>query len=154
MSAKKKVGILGASGYTGADAVRLQYRYGDGDPWLDRTMTEETGNEFSASVSATEVRSGFWYKVTAGDAQTPGMWEPTITAVIAGNTMVPTVTRPNRTKPESIRRRSWGSIFSRRPAIAAHMQAGSTRFKAASRMKSSASPSAGTNAFPPCSLSA
>jgi hypothetical protein len=55
----------------GPDAVRLQYRYGEGDPWLDRTMTEEVGNEFSASVSATEVRSGFWYKVTAGDAETP-----------------------------------------------------------------------------------
>ena len=55
----------------GPDAVRLLYRYGEDDPWLDRTMTEESGSEFSASVSATEVRSGFWYKVTGGDAETP-----------------------------------------------------------------------------------
>jgi collagen type III alpha len=54
----------------GPDAVRLQYRYGEDDPWLERQMTPESGSEFSATVSATEVRSGFWYKVSGGDAET------------------------------------------------------------------------------------
>jgi hypothetical protein len=54
----------------GPEAVCLLYRYGEDEPWLQRVMTDESGNEFSTSISATEVRSGFWYKVTGGDAET------------------------------------------------------------------------------------
>ncbi len=54
----------------GPDAVRLLYRYGEDDPWLERPMTEEARREFSVSVSATEVQSGFWYKSAGGDFET------------------------------------------------------------------------------------
>jgi hypothetical protein len=53
-----------------ADAIRLQYRYGPEDPWLERPMSEDSGNEFSVNLSATDIRSGFWYKVAGGDAET------------------------------------------------------------------------------------
>ncbi len=53
-----------------ADAVRLLYRYGEDDPWLERTMAADADRQFSTNVSASEVRSGFWYKVAGGDAET------------------------------------------------------------------------------------
>lgn len=55
----------------GPDAVRLLYRYGEGDPWLERPMTDEARREYTATVASNEVRSGFWYKVAGGDAETP-----------------------------------------------------------------------------------
>jgi hypothetical protein len=52
------------------DAVKLLYRYEEGDPWLERRLAPETGREWTASLSAIEIKNGLWYKVTGGDAAT------------------------------------------------------------------------------------
>lgn len=54
----------------GADAVKLVYRYDEGDPWLERPLSQEPSREWTTSLSALEVRNGLWYKITGGDAET------------------------------------------------------------------------------------
>jgi hypothetical protein len=53
-----------------ADAVKLLYRYEDGDPWLERQLIQEPSRAWSTSLWAIEVRNGFWYKISGGDAVT------------------------------------------------------------------------------------
>jgi hypothetical protein len=53
-----------------ADAVKLLYRYEEGDPWLERLLVQEPSREWTSSLSAIEVKNGFWYKITGGDAVT------------------------------------------------------------------------------------
>lgn len=53
-----------------ADAVKLLYRYEESDPWLERRLIQEPSREWSTALSAIEVRNGFWYKITGGDAAT------------------------------------------------------------------------------------
>ena len=53
-----------------ADAVKLLYRYEEGDPWLERRLIQESSGEWTASLSAIEVKNGFWYKIAGGDAAT------------------------------------------------------------------------------------
>jgi hypothetical protein len=52
------------------DAVKLLYRYEEGDPWLERRLAPEAGREWTASLSAIEIKNGLWYKITGGDAAT------------------------------------------------------------------------------------
>src|SRR5215469_2019201 len=52
------------------DAVKLLYRYEEGDPWLERRLTPEAGREWTTSLSALEIKNGLWYKITGGDAAT------------------------------------------------------------------------------------
>lgn len=52
------------------DAVKLLYRYEEGDPWLERRLVQEPSGEWTTSLSALEVRNGFWYQITGGDAAT------------------------------------------------------------------------------------
>jgi hypothetical protein len=52
------------------DAVKLLYRYDEGDPWLERPLIQEPSREWTASLSNIEVKNGFWYKITGGDAVT------------------------------------------------------------------------------------
>src|SRR5262249_27700182 len=51
-------------------AVKLLYRYEEGDPWLERLLMPEAGREWTTSLSAIEVKNGLWYKITGGDAAT------------------------------------------------------------------------------------
>jgi collagen type III alpha len=53
-----------------ADAVKLLYRYEEGDPWLERRLVLEPSGEWTTSLSALEVKNGFWYQITGGDAAT------------------------------------------------------------------------------------
>jgi hypothetical protein len=53
-----------------ADAVKLLYRYEEGDPWLERMLIQEPSRDWTTSLSAVEVKNGFWYKITGGDAET------------------------------------------------------------------------------------
>jgi hypothetical protein len=53
-----------------ADAVKLLYRYDEGDPWLERRLIQEASGEWTTSLTAIEVKNGFWYKITGGDAAT------------------------------------------------------------------------------------
>jgi hypothetical protein len=53
-----------------ADAVKLLYRYEESDPWLERRLIQEASGEWTTSLSAIEVKNGFWYKITGGDAAT------------------------------------------------------------------------------------
>lgn len=53
-----------------ADAVKLLYRYEEGDPWQERRLIQETSGDWTTSLSALEVRNGFWYQITGGDAAT------------------------------------------------------------------------------------
>ncbi|HWG44395.1 MAG TPA: DUF4175 family protein [Gemmataceae bacterium] len=52
------------------DAVKLLYRYDEGEPWLERRLLPETNREWTTSLSAIEVKNGLWYKITGGDAAT------------------------------------------------------------------------------------
>lgn len=52
------------------DAVKLLYRYEEGDPWLERVLFQEPNRDWTTSMSAIEVKNGFWYKITGGDAET------------------------------------------------------------------------------------
>jgi hypothetical protein len=55
-----------------ADPVKLLYRYEQTDPYLERVMRHEGGGEFTATISARDVKAGgLWYKVTGGGAETP-----------------------------------------------------------------------------------
>jgi hypothetical protein len=54
------------------DASRLLYRYQENAPFVERPL--ERGNsahEWDTVLPASEVRNGFWYKLRAGDAETP-----------------------------------------------------------------------------------
>jgi hypothetical protein len=53
------------------DALKLLYRYQEGDPYQERFLQEDAGREWSTVVSALDVHDGFWYKITGGDAETP-----------------------------------------------------------------------------------
>jgi hypothetical protein len=53
-----------------SDAVKLQYRYEEGDPWLERLLIQESNRDWTTSLSALEVKNGFWYRITGGDAAT------------------------------------------------------------------------------------
>jgi hypothetical protein len=52
------------------DAVKLLYRYEEGDPWLERRLVPEDNREWTTSLSSLEIKNGFWYKITGGDAAT------------------------------------------------------------------------------------
>ncbi|HEY7330006.1 MAG TPA: DUF4175 family protein [Gemmataceae bacterium] len=53
-----------------ADALKLLFRYDEGDPWLERRLIQEPSGVWTASLSAIDVKNGFWYKITGGDAAT------------------------------------------------------------------------------------
>ncbi|MHB1426449.1 MAG: hypothetical protein ACYC3I_25080 [Gemmataceae bacterium] len=53
-----------------ADAVKLLYRHEEGDPWQERLLIQEPSREWTTALSAIEVRNGFWYKISGGDAET------------------------------------------------------------------------------------
>lgn len=56
----------------GRDAPCLLYRHDPDEPYRQRYLSpDEAGGEWSATVAPNDVGEGFWYKVTAGDAQTP-----------------------------------------------------------------------------------
>jgi hypothetical protein len=52
------------------DAVKLLYRYEESEPWQERLLFQESSGDWTTSLSALEVRNGFWYKITGGDDQT------------------------------------------------------------------------------------
>ncbi len=52
------------------DAVKLLYRYEEGDPWLERLLLPEPSREWTTALSAIEVKNGFTYRITGGDAAT------------------------------------------------------------------------------------
>jgi hypothetical protein len=55
-----------------ADALRLLYRYNPGDPFEERPLEAgESHREWGTTLLATEIRTGLWYKVAGGDAETP-----------------------------------------------------------------------------------
>jgi hypothetical protein len=54
------------------DTVKLLYRYNLSDPYEEKFFERnDSANEWYATVRASEVHNGFWYKVTGGDAETP-----------------------------------------------------------------------------------
>jgi hypothetical protein len=54
------------------DAPCLLYRNEEGEPYRQRYLQpDESNREWATTMPAIDVRNGFWYKVTAGDAETP-----------------------------------------------------------------------------------
>ena len=54
------------------DALKLLYRYNPNEPYEERLFDSTTANrEWVTTLLPTEVRTGFWYKVAGGDAETP-----------------------------------------------------------------------------------
>lgn len=49
------------------DALKLHYRYRQGDPYIVRPLAEDADNQWVRTVVADDVQTGFWYKVTGGD---------------------------------------------------------------------------------------
>src|SRR5205823_5721825 len=53
------------------DAPKLHLRYHPSDPYLVRPLEPDADGDWSRLVPADEIQGGFWYKITAGDAETP-----------------------------------------------------------------------------------
>src|SRR5262249_13545884 len=52
------------------DSARLHYRYRQSDPYIVRLLEQDVDGEWIRTLVADEVQNGFWYKITAGDAET------------------------------------------------------------------------------------
>lgn len=52
-------------------APTLWYRHGPGDPFASMALEEDGNGQWGAVLAADLVRTGFWYKISAGDAETP-----------------------------------------------------------------------------------
>jgi len=53
------------------DALKLLYRYRDGEPSEEQLLEPESGNVWMTVVPPTRTFNGFWYKVVGGDDATP-----------------------------------------------------------------------------------
>src|SRR5262249_22295783 len=54
------------------DAPCLLFRYDPSEPYTQRYLqADESSREWAATISPPDVRNGFWYLVSAGDAVTP-----------------------------------------------------------------------------------
>jgi hypothetical protein len=54
------------------DAPCLLYRHDPAEPYQKRyLLRDDTGSDWATTVAPKDVGNGFWYKVTAGDAETP-----------------------------------------------------------------------------------
>ncbi|HKI33831.1 MAG TPA: hypothetical protein VKA46_18405 [Gemmataceae bacterium] len=53
------------------DALKLLYRYRDGEPYEEQPLEPENGDLWMTVVPPSRTFNGFWYKVTGGDAETP-----------------------------------------------------------------------------------
>ncbi|HZT81329.1 MAG TPA: DUF4175 family protein, partial [Gemmataceae bacterium] len=55
----------------GPDALRLLFRHGPAEPYQERLLEPEDNWQWGTALPAAQVRTGFWYKVAGGDAETP-----------------------------------------------------------------------------------
>jgi hypothetical protein len=54
------------------DSPRLQFRYNPSDAFADRPLDlDPSTNDWTTTLLPDQVQNGLWYKVTAGDAETP-----------------------------------------------------------------------------------
>jgi hypothetical protein len=53
------------------DSLKLHFRYGQGEPFEERALTQDLDGSWAAVIVADQVRNGFYYKVTGGDARLP-----------------------------------------------------------------------------------
>jgi collagen type III alpha len=53
------------------DALRLLYRYRDGEPYEEQILESEDGDVWMTIVPPSRTFNGFWYKIAGGDAETP-----------------------------------------------------------------------------------
>jgi len=53
------------------DALNLHFRYRQSDPYIVRPLEEDAEGEWLKTLVPDDVQTGFWYKVTGGDAATP-----------------------------------------------------------------------------------
>jgi hypothetical protein len=54
-----------------ATALMLHYRYDESDPYTTHNLQQDSTGEWSYSFFAADVRDGFLYKISGGDAETP-----------------------------------------------------------------------------------
>jgi hypothetical protein len=52
------------------DALRLLYRYRDGEPYEEQLLESDSGDLWMTVVPPSRTFNGFWYKVAGGDAET------------------------------------------------------------------------------------
>ena len=52
-------------------APRLLYRYQQADPFVPLALDDPPDGTWTTSMLADQVQNGFWYKIAAGDAETP-----------------------------------------------------------------------------------
>lgn len=53
------------------DAAALHFRYARTDEYMRLPLDEDVDRTWALTLVADRVRTGFWYKITAGDAETP-----------------------------------------------------------------------------------
>jgi collagen type III alpha len=53
------------------DSVRLLYRYNRTDPYARQPLERDANDEWTTTFLPDQVQNGFWYRIAAGDAQTP-----------------------------------------------------------------------------------
>src|ERR1019366_2910855 len=53
------------------DAPKLSYRYQASDDYLTRPLQQDADGMWTAQLHAAQIRTGFSYKISAGDAETP-----------------------------------------------------------------------------------
>jgi hypothetical protein len=54
------------------DVPRLHFRYNPNDPFAELPLVQDPStDEWTATLLPDQVQNGFWYKITAGDAETP-----------------------------------------------------------------------------------
>ena len=64
-----------ATGYVPAlnqkDSLKLHFRYHQSEPFEERSLVTDNDGNWTTVVHADQVRNGFWYKITGGDAHLP-----------------------------------------------------------------------------------
>jgi hypothetical protein len=86
------------------DSLKLHFRYSPGEPFEQRPLTEGADGNWTATVLADQVRSGFTYRITGGDARLPDDGEYRVTVKQAARVVRYEVTyqyRPYRCLPEN-----------------------------------------------------
>jgi hypothetical protein len=57
------------------DSLRLHFRHRQNEPYEERALLRDVDGTWTTEVLADQVRNGFWYKITGGDARLPAEGE-------------------------------------------------------------------------------
>ena len=88
------------------DAVKLHWRHDANQPYQVLPLApQESAREWSTVLSVADVREGFFYKITGGDAETQEYKVTIVTAPMPTEVIATYHYRPYVGKPDEVRRR-------------------------------------------------